>query len=107
MVEPGRVQVHKWRPDGSEPAGIADRDIAMDGAVARKGQPSVPRVVGGVAGRQADRRSTWLVHLDALAEHRPLAGHGLSGVDQRGSGGADPRWCAGDLSRWAASPSPG
>ncbi|MDQ7904661.1 SAM-dependent methyltransferase [Phytohabitans sp. ZYX-F-186] len=36
LVEPGLVQVHKWRPDGSEPPGIADKDIAMYGAVARK-----------------------------------------------------------------------
>ena len=36
LVEPGLVQVHKWRPDGSGPAGIADKDIAMYGAVARK-----------------------------------------------------------------------
>ncbi|MFC6020665.1 SAM-dependent methyltransferase [Plantactinospora solaniradicis] len=36
MVEPGLVQVHKWRPDGSEDPGIADKDIAMYGAVARK-----------------------------------------------------------------------
>jgi hypothetical protein len=36
MVEPGLVQVHKWRPDGSEAPGIADKDIAMYGAVARK-----------------------------------------------------------------------
>ncbi|RSM54875.1 methyltransferase [Actinoplanes sp. ATCC 53533] len=36
LVEPGLVQVHKWRPDGSEASGIADKDIAMYGAVARK-----------------------------------------------------------------------
>jgi hypothetical protein len=36
LVEPGLVQVHKWRPDGSESPGIADQDIAMFGAVARK-----------------------------------------------------------------------
>jgi S-adenosyl methyltransferase len=36
LVEPGLVQVHKWRPDGSEPSGIEDKDIAMYGAVARK-----------------------------------------------------------------------
>jgi hypothetical protein len=36
LVEPGLVQVHKWRPDGSEAPGIADKDIAMYGAVARK-----------------------------------------------------------------------
>lgn len=35
-VEPGLVQVHKWRPDGSEDPGITDQDIAMYGAVARK-----------------------------------------------------------------------
>jgi hypothetical protein len=36
MLEPGLVQVHKWRPDGSAAPGIADKDIAMYGAVARK-----------------------------------------------------------------------
>ncbi|GAB7038950.1 MULTISPECIES: SAM-dependent methyltransferase [Catenuloplanes] len=36
LVEPGLVQVHKWRPDGGGDAGVADRDIAMYGAVARK-----------------------------------------------------------------------
>jgi hypothetical protein len=36
LVEPGLVQVHKWRPDGSEAPGIKDKDIAMYGAVARK-----------------------------------------------------------------------
>ena len=36
LVEPGLVQVHKWRPDGSEAPEIADKDIAMYGAVARK-----------------------------------------------------------------------
>lgn len=36
MVEPGLVQVHKWRPDGSGAAGVLDKDIAMYGAVARK-----------------------------------------------------------------------
>jgi len=36
LVEPGLVQVHKWRPDGSDASGIADKDIAMYGAVARK-----------------------------------------------------------------------
>ncbi|WP_045742734.1 SAM-dependent methyltransferase [Actinoplanes rectilineatus] len=36
LVEPGLVQVHKWRPDGSEPADVSDKDIAMYGAVARK-----------------------------------------------------------------------
>ncbi|GGK81446.1 SAM-dependent methyltransferase [Mangrovihabitans endophyticus] len=36
MVEPGLVQVHKWRPDSTAAQGIADKDIAMYGAVARK-----------------------------------------------------------------------
>jgi hypothetical protein len=41
LVEPGVVQVHKWRPnrtDGTESGGegIRDEDIAMYGAVARK-----------------------------------------------------------------------
>ncbi|ROO60691.1 S-adenosyl methyltransferase [Micromonospora sp. Llam0] len=36
LVEPGLVQVHKWRPDGSQDPGVADKDIAMYGAVARK-----------------------------------------------------------------------
>ena len=41
LVEPGVVQVHKWRPnrtDGMESAGesIRGEDIAMYGAVARK-----------------------------------------------------------------------
>ncbi len=40
LVEPGIVQVHKWRPDGSGSGSgsevIRDEDIAMYGAVARK-----------------------------------------------------------------------
>jgi len=36
LVEPGLVQMHKWRPDGTEAPGVADKDIAMYGAVARK-----------------------------------------------------------------------
>ncbi|MFG3661803.1 SAM-dependent methyltransferase [Streptomyces sp. NPDC047706] len=36
LVEPGIVQVHKWRPDGTGEEGILDEDIAMYGAVARK-----------------------------------------------------------------------
>jgi hypothetical protein len=36
LVEPGLVQVHKWRPDGSEDPRVEDKDIAMYGAVARK-----------------------------------------------------------------------
>ncbi|EFL35659.1 conserved hypothetical protein [Streptomyces viridochromogenes DSM 40736] len=41
LVEPGIVQVHKWRPnraDGTESGGegIPDEDIAMYGAVAHK-----------------------------------------------------------------------
>ncbi|MGW6460279.1 SAM-dependent methyltransferase [Streptomyces sp. NPDC055078] len=36
MVEPGLTQVHHWRPrEGQDP--IDDRDVAMYGAVARKG----------------------------------------------------------------------
>ncbi|MFJ4965354.1 S-adenosyl methyltransferase [Streptomyces sp. ADI96-02] len=35
LVEPGVVQVHRWRP-GPEQSGIDDRAIAMYGAVARK-----------------------------------------------------------------------
>ncbi|MDP9794318.1 SAM-dependent methyltransferase [Catenuloplanes nepalensis] len=36
LCEPGLVQVHRWRPDGSGDRNIQDRDIAMYGAVARK-----------------------------------------------------------------------
>ncbi|UED88081.1 SAM-dependent methyltransferase [Streptomyces profundus] len=36
LVEPGVTQVHRWRPDGTEPAGVRDEDIGMYGAVARK-----------------------------------------------------------------------
>jgi hypothetical protein len=36
LVEPGLVQVHKWRPDGADPGPIRDEDIAMYGVVARK-----------------------------------------------------------------------
>ncbi|MFE7447261.1 SAM-dependent methyltransferase [Streptomyces chartreusis] len=36
LVEPGIVQVHKWRPDGTRTEVIRDEDIAMYGAVARK-----------------------------------------------------------------------
>jgi hypothetical protein len=36
LVEPGIVQVHKWRPDGTGTGVIRDEDIAMYGAVARK-----------------------------------------------------------------------
>ncbi len=36
LIEPGIVQVHKWRPDGTGEQGIRDEDIAMYGAVARK-----------------------------------------------------------------------
>jgi hypothetical protein len=35
-VEPGIVQVHKWRPDGTDTEVIRDEDIAMYGALARK-----------------------------------------------------------------------
>ncbi|SDF48648.1 SAM-dependent methyltransferase [Streptomyces griseoaurantiacus] len=37
LVKPGIVQVHKWHPDGTGEQGIRDEDIAMYGAVARKG----------------------------------------------------------------------
>jgi len=38
IIEPGLVQVHKWRPDNSGVgmAPIADADVAMYGAIARK-----------------------------------------------------------------------
>jgi hypothetical protein len=36
LVGPGIVQVHKWRPDGTDTEPIRDEDIAMYGAVARK-----------------------------------------------------------------------
>ncbi|RBM07425.1 methyltransferase [Streptomyces sp. PT12] len=36
LEEPGVVQMHKWRRDPAEIAHIADSDIAMYGAVARK-----------------------------------------------------------------------
>jgi SAM-dependent methyltransferase len=38
IMEPGLVQVHKWRPDsfGAGPGDIADKDVAMYGAIARK-----------------------------------------------------------------------
>jgi hypothetical protein len=37
IIEPGLVQVHKWRPDSAvDPSLIADGDIAMYGGVARK-----------------------------------------------------------------------
>ncbi|MFF4252548.1 SAM-dependent methyltransferase [Streptomyces sp. NPDC001663] len=36
LVEPGIVQVHKWRPDGADAGTVRDEDIAMYGAVARK-----------------------------------------------------------------------
>jgi len=35
-VGPGIVQVHKWRPDGTDAEPTKDEDIAMYGAVARK-----------------------------------------------------------------------
>ncbi|MFT2018751.1 SAM-dependent methyltransferase [Streptomyces sp. 796.1] len=37
LVEPGITQVHHWKPDASTDPNIDDRDIAMYGAVARKG----------------------------------------------------------------------
>ncbi|MGN9757802.1 SAM-dependent methyltransferase [Streptomyces sp. SD31] len=36
LVDPGIVQVHRWRPDGTGTEVIRDEDIAMYGAVARK-----------------------------------------------------------------------
>ncbi|MEU9167361.1 SAM-dependent methyltransferase [Streptomyces sp. NPDC048420] len=36
LVEPGIVQVHKWRPDGTGTEVTRDADIAMYGAVGRK-----------------------------------------------------------------------
>ncbi|KAB8162964.1 SAM-dependent methyltransferase [Streptomyces sp. 3MP-14] len=36
LVDPGVVQIHRWRPDGTEPAGIRDEDIGMYGGIARK-----------------------------------------------------------------------
>jgi hypothetical protein len=36
LVEPGLVQVHKWHPDRPDTSDVADKDIAMYGAVARK-----------------------------------------------------------------------
>ncbi|WP_128431114.1 SAM-dependent methyltransferase [Streptomyces cyaneus] len=36
LVEPGIVQVHKWRPDRTGTEAVRDEDIAMYGAVARK-----------------------------------------------------------------------
>ncbi|MEU1184787.1 SAM-dependent methyltransferase [Streptomyces sp. NPDC005820] len=36
LVDPGIVQVHRWRPDGTGTEVLRDEDIAMYGAVARK-----------------------------------------------------------------------
>ncbi|SHH82868.1 SAM-dependent methyltransferase [Streptomyces sp. 3214.6] len=36
LVDPGIVQVHRWRPDGIGTEVVRDEDIAMYGAVARK-----------------------------------------------------------------------
>jgi hypothetical protein len=36
LVDPGVVQVHKWRPDGTGTEVVRDEDIAMYGVVARK-----------------------------------------------------------------------
>ncbi|MGW2045707.1 SAM-dependent methyltransferase [Streptomyces sp. NPDC001858] len=36
LVDPGIVQVHHWRPDGTGTEVLRDEDIAMYGAVARK-----------------------------------------------------------------------
>ncbi|MHA6798361.1 SAM-dependent methyltransferase [Bounagaea algeriensis] len=36
LVDPGLVQVHHWHPEPREIGAIADEDVAMYGAVARK-----------------------------------------------------------------------
>lgn len=36
LLDPGVVQMHKWRPDSSDVGAIADEDIAMYAGVARK-----------------------------------------------------------------------
>ena len=36
LVDPGLVQIHKWREEPGDPAMITDSEIAMYGAVARK-----------------------------------------------------------------------
>ncbi|MFD7940323.1 SAM-dependent methyltransferase [Streptomyces sp. NPDC059755] len=36
LVDPGIVQVHHWRPDGTGAEVVRDADIAMYGAAARK-----------------------------------------------------------------------
>ncbi|KPI24829.1 protein of unknown function DUF574 [Actinobacteria bacterium OV320] len=36
LVDPGFVQVHHWRPDGTGAEVVRDADIAMYGAAARK-----------------------------------------------------------------------
>jgi hypothetical protein len=36
LVDPGVVQVHKWRPDAVTIGSVADKDVAMYGGVARK-----------------------------------------------------------------------
>lgn len=36
LVEPGIVQMHKWRPDGGIALNVPEADIAMYGAIARK-----------------------------------------------------------------------
>ncbi|MCI2422227.1 SAM-dependent methyltransferase [Saccharopolyspora sp. K220] len=36
LVEPGIVQMHKWRPDNGTALNVPDADIAMYGAIARK-----------------------------------------------------------------------
>lgn len=36
MVEPGVVQVHKWRPDASDVGSISEADVAMYGGLARR-----------------------------------------------------------------------
>jgi S-adenosyl methyltransferase len=42
LVEPGIVQVHKWRPDPDEVSAVSDREANMYGGLARK-----PGVRGG------------------------------------------------------------
>ncbi|GAB2669557.1 SAM-dependent methyltransferase [Saccharopolyspora gloriosae] len=36
LVDPGLVQMHKWRPDDDEHLSVPDADIAMYGGIARK-----------------------------------------------------------------------
>ncbi|MFD0919996.1 SAM-dependent methyltransferase [Saccharopolyspora rosea] len=36
LLDPGIVQMHKWRPDSDAHLAVPDSDIAMYGAIARK-----------------------------------------------------------------------